>query len=177
MVKEHDESIIQTKAKRFRSIKSGRHGLGNGPGSMNYPLHELIDRIRHFGAEYLSLHAITFEYLEETDLPDKSAVKESGDSIFQAVKEALHDIAEFSGATSVILNTGIREGTFYIIIKDDRQSETGNEGFSGLKNMMHLIGNTGGDVFINHEPDKGCTVMIMVPEESLIKGKRNSTYI
>jgi signal transduction histidine kinase len=131
----------------------------------NDTLGDLLFYTRSYAKEYCEQHEIACQF----DLPESiPAVYVSGDlrrNVFLTVKESLHNIIKYAGATKVEIqmNTArsltvlIKDNGKGMALNDHQRFSTGN----GLKNMKRRMESVGGRLILLTEP--GVTVIMEVP--------------
>jgi PAS domain S-box-containing protein len=85
--------------------------------------------------------------------------------IFRIIQEAMNNTIKYAQATSVQLNLRVNKANVELMIADDGKGfdiESVKKG-AGLKNIQNRVYLTGGKLFIDSAPGKGCKIVIKFP--------------
>jgi signal transduction histidine kinase len=92
--------------------------------------------------------------------------------IFRAAQEAIRNVATHSGAGSVVIKAGRRDGQATLVVEDDGRGfddaqlqERIRAGHLGLRSTSDLMAAAGGTLRLRAVPGEGTRVMVEVPAE------------
>ena len=122
-------------------------------------------RLKNFGAELLTPTNIRCKYEVDEEAFNTYTAFESRKNILLIIKEAMNNLAKYSGATNAELQLFRKGNRLYIKISDNGVGfdtaaiQKGN----GLKNMEARAKDLNGNFEMISEPSKGTVVMIELP--------------
>ncbi|HOZ78553.1 MAG TPA: sensor histidine kinase [Ferruginibacter sp.] len=122
-------------------------------------------RLRNYASELLSPKDIVCEF----DIDEKIAAAitnpETKRNILLIAKEAINNIAKYSGATKAVVSLKQTEGKVFLTISDNGKGlpvENIKQG-NGLQNMQQRSKQLNGQCTINSSPGKGVTISCVFP--------------
>lgn len=85
-------------------------------------------------------------------------------NLYRIVQEALTNGAKHAGATRVTLQLTMRDGDIDLVVADDgRPNETAVKSGMGLLGMRERVAALGGRLNFEANPDRGCTLRVLIP--------------
>ena len=159
--------------KRFARIGDGLRDVLGAMDEVLWAVNPRRDTVRDF-VTYICEHAQAFLqstpiqcYLEvEPDMPPLDFELPLRRSLLLAVKEAISNATEHSGATKLVLQINRQEPGLSVVVQDNGRgfdpAKIGHER-NGLANMIQRMNEVGGRCRIVTEPGKGCRVEFSIP--------------
>ncbi len=92
--------------------------------------------------------------------------------IYRVVQEAITNIAKYAKARNVWVTLGTREGHVDVTVRDDGigfDAAAKRNSVYGLVGMRFRVESEGGTLTLSTAPGKGTTILMMLPESSLIE--------
>jgi signal transduction histidine kinase len=125
----------------------------------------LETKIKNFGAELLSDKNIDFTYSVAADTEtflNGIAIRKN---ILLLIKEAMHNMAKYSGAANAKLLMCIIKTDLVLEISDNGAGFDSTKQFAGngLKNMTYRAKELKGNISINASPGNGTTIKVTIP--------------
>jgi signal transduction histidine kinase len=107
----------------------------------------------------------------ELDVDDGAAAGTGNDPlVYRVAREALRNVGDHAGATSVRVAVTRVDGTVRLTVADDgqgfdagRRASRAEEGHVGLTLLEDLVGGAGGTLDVRSQPGAGTTVVLEVP--------------
>jgi signal transduction histidine kinase len=132
----------------------------------NDTLPSLVSFLQQFVSEYLEPTPIRCRLDGASELPPVLLRSQARHNLFLAVKEAIHNVADHSGATEVWIRLHWADRVLRISVEDN------GRGFdpakapcarNGLGNMRSRLEEIGGDCILESQPGQGCRVRFTLP--------------
>ena len=136
---------------------------------MRDDVRSLLSRVRHFAAGLLEAKSIAMEFRVSDDAATHPLGPECRRDVYLVLKEALHNAARHSGATSVAVTAGVEGRRLHIAVLDDgrgfdeRTLEPREDGGRGLSSMRDRAARAGGALTVASAPGAGTRIEISVP--------------
>lgn len=117
-------------------------------------------RMRMFGSEILEAKNIHFRFMVDEQMEKLKLDMESRRSFYLIYKEAINNIAKYSGAKNAFVSIVYNNGKIVMSITDDGvgfEEKTIHEG-NGLFNMRARAKNLNGEIVVDSHPSKGTRI-------------------
>lgn len=134
----------------------------------NDTLENLAGGLRRYASEYLDRHDIELRSDFPKTFPPLSVSGERRRNLLLIVKEALHNVVKYAGASNVDLRLKVRERHLEFSIADDGRGfdlEQASGKGNGLKNMRKRASDIGAALVIDTGPGGGTAIRVRVPPE------------
>ncbi|MFN3407971.1 MAG: ATP-binding protein [Limisphaerales bacterium] len=134
-------------------------------------LESLLSYVCNFASDYLALAGIRFRIDAPAQVPPRALKTQTRHHLFMALKEALNNVVNHSGASEVWLRFRLENGAACFIIEDNGRGferTAGTEaapGASGLTNMRKRLGDIGGECVLESAAGQGTRVKFTLPLE------------
>jgi signal transduction histidine kinase len=139
----------------------------------NDSLDELATYLCQFSQQFFRITPIRCRFDVAENIPRHPLTPEVRHDVFLVVKEAMNNIAKYSGATEVWLRIAVRDSSFLVEVEDNGSGfdleEALNSGRNGLKNMRARMEGIGGKLEIEAQPGKGMRLRLSLPLEKTPK--------
>ncbi len=129
----------------------------------------LEDKLKNYGYELLTPLNINVTYSIDDDAERKLSHMEARKHILLIAKEAMNNIARYSGATEALVHVGINNKHLQVKIRDNgkgfnmKNKRKGN----GLFNIQHRTESMGGTFAITSEENGGTSLTCSIPITSI----------
>jgi signal transduction histidine kinase len=138
---------------------------------------DLVERMREFGAEALTLLNIRFEFNVSPSAVGLKLDPEQRRQVFAVFKESINNVVRHSGCTRVRVELGREDGHLVLTTSDDGKgllaaaepAAPGHHGIAGMKWRARILG---GALEIDSPSSNGLRVTLRVP---LAAGRRGRT--
>jgi len=135
----------------------------------NDALERFVGHVCQFAPEFLRAAGIRSRLDMPMDLPPVELAANVRHQLYLGLKEALHNIVKHSSATEVWLRLSVAEDALTLTVEDNgRGFDTGaapKNGGDGLINLRHRMGEIGGRLEQDSQPDRGARITFVVPIE------------
>src|SRR5439155_23122613 len=121
-----------------------------------------------FAQHFLKTTPVRCQLEVAKDLPERPLNAEQRHSLFLALKEALRNVVQHSGATCMRLAIAAQNGTLKVSVSDngrglDLGAPRQRTGADGLGNMQQRLQRLGGRCELASSPGRGMTVSFIIP--------------
>ena len=126
--------------------------------------------VAHFAGEFLRPTGIRCRLDIPADLPVRPMSTEARHHLFLAIKEALHNVVQHSGATEVWLRLADTGAELQIAVADNGRGlppEMTQPGHDGLQNIRQRLETLAGNVSVKSETGAGTSLHFSAPWEKL----------
>ena len=131
--------------------------------------YSLESKLKNYGYELLTPLNIHCEYRVDANAEKKLTSMEARRNILLIAKEAMNNIAKYSGATRAFVQLAAKGNNLELEISDNGKGmDPGNKrGGNGLFHMRERSRAMGGQLEIRSEPAKGTSVLCTIPMTSI----------
>jgi hypothetical protein len=130
-------------------------------------LTDVVARLRAFGSDVLEPRGIRWTCEDIFTAPKQVLLPDQRRQMYLIFKEAIHNIAQHSGARNVLLRIRVQDHSVYAEIHDDgRGTSKGQQPGIGIASMKVRAGRLGGELRIEAGPQGGTRASLCFPLNS-----------
>jgi two-component system sensor histidine kinase UhpB len=139
----------------------------------NDTMGSLMLRVKNFGFDVLTAKGIEMKVNDDFRLKDAALTIEQKKNLLLFFKEALNNIAKYSGAKHVVIESEWKNDRVHISVKDngkgfDQELVRKGNGLAGFQARANAIG---GNFFLNTKPGEGTQLLLDFPFQINVASK------
>jgi len=131
----------------------------------NASMENTLSRMREFAGNLLEARDISYTFKADETIRDIQLELGRRHDFFMIFKEAVNNLAKYSGCATVSIDISLRKNILVLQITDDGKGFENNQLFegNGLTNMQQRAGALKGILSIQSEVNQGTTVTLRIP--------------